>query len=209
MTAALLYRRRQRWHIWVAFGLAAGIHMVAVAIAENRSHRPAPAPTNFDPVGFEVQGTDTEPEQPPPEAEIPLTPDQPPVTKDETFTEDNPLPPQTRLHKKKIVAAIASNAIGRSASSAPSISAKALALSAPRPEYPYEARRQRTTGSGIAELTVDPNSGNVIDVRMSPSTGSAILDNAAVNALRHWRFKSGDLTTIHVPITFTLTGAVY
>lgn len=207
MAAALLYRRRQRWQIWVAFGLTATIHMVAVAIAENRLH--GPASTSFDPVGFDVQGTDEPEQQPPPQPEIPLTPDQPSITKDETFTEDNPLPPPTRLHKKRIVAAVASNAIGRSASSATFISAKALALSAPRPEYPYEARRQRTTGSGVAELTVDRNSGNVIDVRMFPSTGSTILDNAAVNALRRWRFKSGDLTTIHVPITFTLTGAVY
>ena len=104
---------------------------------------------------------------------------------------------------------ISSRAIGTSGSPANFSSLKALALSAPRPEYPYEARRQRTTGSGIAALTIDPVSGNVTDVRMTQSTGSATLDNATINALRRWRFKSGAMTRVQVPITYTLTGASF
>ena len=34
-------------------------------------------------------------------------------------------------------------------------SAKAVAVSAPRPEYPYEARRSKITGSGVCVMTVD------------------------------------------------------
>jgi periplasmic protein TonB len=88
-------------------------------------------------------------------------------------------------------------------------SAKALALYAPKPNYPYEARRSGTTGSGIAQLTVNSAAGNVVDVRMAQSTGSPILDNATVSAFRRWRFKPGVASNVNVPITYTLTGVSY
>jgi len=88
-------------------------------------------------------------------------------------------------------------------------SAKVLALSAPRPEYPYEARRQRLTGTGVALLLVDPASGAVTDVSIVRTTGSAILDNAAISGFRRWRFNPGTVSKVHAPITFTLTGVAY
>jgi TonB family protein len=63
------------------------------------------------------------------------------------------------------------------------------AVSAPRPEYPYEARVKRITGHGVVLLTIDVQTGNVTDAIMAESTGSPILDNAAVSAFRRWRFK--------------------
>ncbi|HEV2840768.1 MAG TPA: energy transducer TonB [Chthoniobacterales bacterium] len=83
-----------------------------------------------------------------------------------------------------------------------------MALSGPRPLYPYEARRQKITGSGIAMMTVD-HAGNVLDVVMQESTGSPVLDNAAIAAFRRWRFKPGAGPKVRAPITFTLTGAQY
>jgi protein TonB len=77
----------------------------------------------------------------------------------------------------------------------------------PRPVYPYEARRQRMTGSGIALLTIDPAIGNVTNVRITRSCGSVILDNATLEAFRRWRFKPGTALSVEVPITYTLTGA--
>jgi TonB family protein len=56
------------------------------------------------------------------------------------------------------------------------------AVSAPRPEYPYEARVKRITGHGVVLLTIDVQTGNVTDAVMAESTGSPILDNAAVSA---------------------------
>lgn len=88
-------------------------------------------------------------------------------------------------------------------------SAKVFALSAPRPQYPYEARRQKITGDGIALMTIDPGTGNVVDVTMSKSTGNVFLDNAAVTGFRRWRFKPGTLSSLTCPVTFTLTGAGY
>ena len=65
--------------------------------------------------------------------------------------------------------------------------AKVLAINAPRPEYPYEARRQHATGSGVAVLHVDLASGNVTSVALEQSTGHAILDAATVSAFLHER----------------------
>ena len=78
-----------------------------------------------------------------------------------------------------------------------------------RPLYPYEARRHRITGSGIALLIVDPTDGDVTAVQMAQSCGNAILDNATLGAFRRWRFKPGTAPTVQVPITYTLTGASY
>jgi protein TonB len=88
-------------------------------------------------------------------------------------------------------------------------SAKVVALSAPRPEYPYEARRQRITGSGIVAMTVDSATGRVTEVSMWQSTGNPYLDNAAITGFRRWRFKPGTTFRIKSPITYTLTGAAY
>ena len=87
--------------------------------------------------------------------------------------------------------------------------ARVLALNAPRLEYPYEARRARVTGSGVALLTIDPATGYVTEVSMSRSTGNAVLDNAAISGFRRWRFKPGTVSKVQAPITFTLTGASY
>lgn len=79
-------------------------------------------------------------------------------------------------------------------------------ISAPRPQYPYEARRANITGSGIVTIEVDPATGRVKNAYMDPSTGSVILDNAALFALRRWRFKPGKVTRARLPITFTMGG---
>lgn len=88
------------------------------------------------------------------------------------------------------------------------ISDKAVVLSAPRPEYPYEARRAKITGTGVVVLQVDPSTGKVTSARMEPSTGSAILDRAALWAFRRWRFKPGSVKMLRSPITFTMAGNV-
>jgi TonB family protein len=86
---------------------------------------------------------------------------------------------------------------------------QAFVLSGPRPDYPYEARSRHITGSGVAVITVDPNSGLAVDAMMEESIGNPILDNSTVSAFRRWRFKPGTPTRVHIPITFVLTGAQY
>ena len=85
--------------------------------------------------------------------------------------------------------------------------AKAFVLSAPRPDYPYEARSRHITGSSVAVISVDPNSGLAVDAMMEQSIGNPILDNSTVSAFRRWRFKPGTPARVRIPITFVLTGA--
>jgi protein TonB len=87
--------------------------------------------------------------------------------------------------------------------------AKALAIASPRPPYPYEARSKRITGSGVIVVNVDAASGSVTDASVASSTGSSILDDAAVSTFRRWRFRPGSVSKVRIPITFTLTGASY
>jgi protein TonB len=87
--------------------------------------------------------------------------------------------------------------------------AKALAINSPRPPYPYEARAKRITGSGVIVATVDAASGDVTNASVAKSTGSSILDDAAVSAFRRWKFRPGTVSRVNIPITFTLTGASY
>jgi TonB family protein len=87
--------------------------------------------------------------------------------------------------------------------------AKALAIYAPKPQYPYEARSRHITGSGVCVAQVDPASGNVTSASMAQSVGNPVLDNAAVSAFRQWRFRPGTVSKVRIPITFTMTGASY
>lgn len=57
---------------------------------------------------------------------------------------------------------------------------KALAIYAPAPAYPIEARARHFTGSGIVLLQVDPKTGYVIGAQMLKSTGHVMLDNASM-----------------------------
>jgi TonB family protein len=121
----------------------------------------------------------------------------------DSFPEEDHKPSPVRPYRK---ARLASPARGTTASLR---SVKSMVVYAPHPVYPYEARRQRITGSGVALLTVDPTSGNVTDVVMAQSSGNAILDTATLDALRRWRFKPGCAVKVRVPLTYTLMGASY
>jgi len=114
--------------------------------------------------------------------------------------------------ERQLAAAVASPVSTARPSTAPVLSlseAKAFALDAPRPDYPYEARSRKITGSGVAVLTVDARTGAVMNASMAQSIGSPILDNAVVSAFRRWRFKPGTVSKVKVPITYTMTGVLY
>ncbi len=77
------------------------------------------------------------------------------------------------------------------------------ALYAPAPIYPGAARHNRSGGDGIYALSVRPN-GTVSKVRVLRTTGSGLLDQAAIAALRRWRFVPGKFTLVAVPMTFAV-----
>jgi TonB family protein len=66
-----------------------------------------------------------------------------------------------------------------------------LAIHAPKPEYPSAARLSHVKGDGLYILRVQIRTGVVKDVQVARSTGSSILDAAAIQTLRKWRFKPG------------------
>lgn len=204
MTSAIFYRPSPRWQIWTAFCGAVLIHVAAVALAERSATEPPGAID--EQAGIEIipiveDPQPVEPVDPPPDLAPP-----PPPTTDNPFIEDDPTPPPVRPRVDR-----APQRVVRAAPAARMTmgSAKVLALSAPRPEYPYEARRQRATGSGVALLTIDPSTGYVADVRMLRSTGNAVLDSATMSGFRRWRFKPGTVSSVQSAITYTLTGASF
>jgi len=77
-----------------------------------------------------------------------------------------------------------------------------MAVSAPLPEYPYQAKRANITGSGVCVMTVDTASGKVTDAMMTQSTGDAMLDKVTANTFRKWRFKPGTVSQVRVPIDY-------
>ena len=82
--------------------------------------------------------------------------------------------------------------------------ARALMLTMPRPKYPYEARARQITGRGICELLMDNKSGVVTRVVVVQSTGSKVLDEAAVSAFSQRRARPSKISRIRLPFIFTL-----
>lgn len=201
MNSALLYRENGRRLFWIAFVSALAIHIGAVALAKTKS--PIATVENFI-TRTAVDIIDVfEPEPTPPEESVtsPLEQIQP---DQESFPEENHTPPRVRAHQRSQPPSLV-----RRPPTTSWHSMKAMVAYAPCPVYPYEARRQRVTGSGVALLTIDRTSGTVTDVLMMRSCGNAILDNSTLDALRRWRFRPGTAARVQVPITYTLMGASY
>jgi TonB family protein len=72
------------------------------------------------------------------------------------------------------------------AKSTPRPSGKARNLDGPKPIYPPEAAGLHLSGTGKYLLQFDQATGKVIDVTVSQSAGSPLLDNAALTAFRQW-----------------------
>ena len=193
----LLYQPAPRWHLWTAVGGAVAIHLTAVALAQRREAVVEIPPNTQTAI---VEATLPPPEATPPPEDIPIpAPPPPPEIKPEFVEERTPPPRQPTAQK---FTPIKSSEMSMSR-------AKALAVNAPRPQYPYEARSRKITGSGVCVVDVDPGSGSVTSAEMTQSIGSPILDGAALSAFRQWRFRPGTVSQVRIPITFTMTGASY
>jgi len=194
----LIYTPPPRWYVWTAFGVALAINATAVALSQRREAPPVDLPPQPPQV---IEATLAPPESTPPPEDIPLPEPPPPPDIKPEFVEERTPPPRPPPSAPKFVPVKASEmSMSR---------AKALAINSPRPPYPYEARSKRITGSGVIVATVDPGSGDVTNASVAKSTGSSILDDAAVSAFRRWRFRPGTVSKVNIPITFTLTGASY
>jgi len=80
--------------------------------------------------------------------------------------------------------------------------AQSMAITAPLPDYPYEAKRRNLTGSGTCVMTVDTATGTVTNATMFQSTGSPLLDKLTIQTFKSWRFKPGTVSQVRVPISY-------
>jgi protein TonB len=84
-------------------------------------------------------------------------------------------------------------------------------LQNPAPRYPPLARRMRQEGKVVLRVLVDTG-GGASQIEVRNSSGSDVLDEAALEAVKLWRFvpaRRGDqpiAAWVLVPITFTLQG---
>ena len=203
MPGPLLYRPPPRWQFWGALGGAVFLHLAAVGIAAIKHEPPAVDLSQIPTATVEATLQPEDQPTPPPE-DIPM-PEPPPIPEVAEFHEEKPPPPKTNKPAGPV------KAPQTGVTGTMSITgAKAVAIFAPKPEYPYEARSRHQTGSGVALLSVDTASGNVTDVSMAQSIGSPALDTSTTSAFRRWRFAPGKCAPkVKVPITFTMTGASY
>jgi len=79
----------------------------------------------------------------------------------------------------------------------------------PPPEYPRMARRRGLEGVVTIEAKIDPH-GTVAELRIFAGSGHALLDKAALKAVRNWRFSPGTVggraqaMWVKVPVRFEL-----
>jgi len=78
-------------------------------------------------------------------------------------------------------------------------------LAVPKPIYPPAAIQSRVQGSGQFRIEMDYKTGKPSRVLIVTSTGSPLLDNAAVAAFRRWRAAPGTIRVINLPLFFRLT----
>jgi TonB family protein len=197
---ALIYHRPSKWPIATALGAAVLIHLSAIAVAFHREPTATEPAIADDSVSFGFEPA----EDPsiPPDPDLSLPPAPPPPTAE--FVEARDMERALKPHQTPAPVRASGQthlpAVGN---------VKAWAISAPRPDYPYEARSHHITGSGIAIISVDPITGFTTDVTMEQSIRHSILDNSTVSAFRRWRFKPDSPSRVRIPITFLLTGAQY
>ena len=83
-------------------------------------------------------------------------------------------------------------------------------LSAPPPSYPVDSRRQHEQGTVKLRVLLGFD-GSVENLEIASSSGSYRLDRAAMNAVRHWRWKpmmrAGQAVRVSgiVPVVFALS----
>jgi TonB family protein len=208
MAKPILYQPPPRKLILASLGLTALIYLGGIVAA--MKHEPPLQDLSDIPTATVEASLEQAEEQPtPPPEDIPI-PEAPPMpTEIPEFHEESTPPPRQQKPTKVAPIKAPQAGIAKPPGTMSISGAKALAISAPKPEYPYEARSRHITGSGVCVVSVDVSSGAVTDASMAQSLGNPILDNSATSAFRRWRFKPGTVAKVKIPITFTMSGASY
>jgi TonB family protein len=74
---------------------------------------------------------------------------------------------------------------------------------APRPSYPVVAKERQLEGIGLVEVRIGA-SGAPETVRVLKSTGYEILDQAALEGFKRWRFKTHSVNVIRLPVQYRM-----
>jgi TonB family protein len=101
-----------------------------------------------------------------------------------------------------VLMAVASASLAQDGKTPRVSAARKLAIYAPRPMVPAEARRKHLKGAGVCIVYVRPD-GTVSRAVMNPSTGQPLLDKASIDAFSRWKFVPHALTTVKIPIRYT------
>ncbi len=176
--------------------LVAGLHigvLAAVIMA-----KPAPAPVEI--VQPSIQGVivmaEPEPTPPPPQ---PLPPP-PPEKKPEPTPKPKPkplpkAPPSERAVKAPEPEPAPPPPVSKPAEPAPAAPAPVVPpradagqISNPAPAYPSLSRRLREQGLVVLEILIRAD-GSVGEIKLKASSGFKRLDEAAINAVKHWRYQ--------------------
>jgi len=75
-------------------------------------------------------------------------------------------------------------------------------MNGPRPKYSQAARDAHLSGTGTYVLHFDTSTGAVTDVTVTQSSGSAVLDQAAIDAFRQWHAKPNGKKEFPLTISF-------
>jgi protein TonB len=211
MAKPQFYKPAPRWQLFACLAGALAIEFAAIGVASlHKKEPPVEEPTIAAPEPVTAIITELPPEPTPPPEEEPPPPPPPPPDEPTEFTIEEPTPPPrpkdapTPKPRAKVASSLPRSS-GPTAARTTLIASKANMLSAPRPVYPYEARRSHATGSGKFAIIFDAD-GSVSDVQTLQSTGNAILDQTTITTFRRWRAKPGVPKLIQ-PITYTLQGA--
>src|SRR5438067_3605800 len=178
MAGPLLYKPPPRWQVWAALGGAIAIHLAAVGAYAIKHEAPPVDLSNIPTASVEAMLQPEDQPTPPPE-DIPM-PEPPPVPDVQPeFHEEKPPPPRPQTKPAGPIKAPQAGVPGTMSITG----AKAVAIYAPKPEYPYEAKSRHVTGSGVVVLSVDTAIGIVIDATMVHSIGSQIMDYAKISTI--------------------------
>ena len=138
-------------------------------------------------------------------AMLPERPDAPGIAAPKPGPSSVPLP-----HPRTPIAA-RSEVLGGPAGGDALIAARPVGggIANPPPRYPFSARRRGQEGRVVLRVEVDP-AGHAADVIVARSSGISVLDKAAADAVRRWRFQPARrggvpvVGRIEVPILFRL-----
>src|SRR5438067_12999321 len=178
MAGPLLYKPPPRLQVWAALGGAIAIHLAAVGAYAIKHEAPPVDLSNIPTATVEATLQPEDQPTPPPE-DIPI-PEPPPIPEvAPEFHEEKPPPPKNAAKPAGPIKAPQAGVPGTMSITG----AKAVAIYAPKPTYPSEAKSRHVTSSGVAGLSVDTASGNVTDATMVHSIGSQIMDYAKISTI--------------------------